>query len=140
MPCMRFRESLRALLQLPEMCMVGSVQERAAFIALRVDEQTVREAGQAIGVSKSQVTNLAALFQDKLAKRIMDVERKRLPVSQEYLEMRRALLGQLHELQEESGSDDSGIDDTKVGNFSPGSVSREDWAEVRGIPLRDLDE
>ena len=137
---MKSRESVRALLQLPEMCMLGSAQERAAFIALRIDGQTVREAGQAIGVSKSQVTNLATLFQDKLAARILDLERKRLPVSKEYLELRRALLEHLHELQEESGSDDDWYGGHKIGNFSPGSVSREDWAEVRGIPLRDPDE
>lgn len=120
--------------------MVGSAQERAAFIALRIDGQTVREAGQAIGVSKSQVTNLATLLQDKLAARILDLERKRLPVSKEYLELRRALLEHLHELQEESGSDDDWYGGHKIGNFSPGNVSREDWAEVRGIPLRDPDE
>ena len=137
---MKSRESVRALLQLPEMCMVGSAQERAAFIAFRIDGQTVREAGQAIGVSKSQVTNLATLFQDKLAARILDLERKRLPVSKEYLELRRALLEHLYELHEESGSDDDWYGGHKIGNFSPGSVSREDWAEVRGIPLRDPDE
>lgn len=137
---MKSRESLRALLQLPELCMVGSAQERAAFITLRIGQQTVREAGQAIGVSKSQVTNLASLFEGKLAARILDLEKKRLPVSKEYLELRRALLDHLHELQEDSGSDDDWYGGHKIGNFSPGSVSREDWAEVRGIPLRDLDE
>jgi len=121
--------------------MVGSTQERAAFIALRIDGQTVREAGQAIGVSKSQVTNLATVFQDKLAARILDLERKRLPVSKEYLELRRALLHHLHELREESGSDeDDWYGGHKIGNFSPDGVSREDWAEVRGTPLRDPDE
>jgi hypothetical protein len=138
---MKSRESLRALLQLPEVSMVGSAQERAAFIALRVDGQTVREAGQAIEVSKSQVTNLATVFQDKLAARILDLERKRLPVSKEYLEVRRALLHHLHELQEESGSDDDDwYGGHKIGNFSPSIVSREDWAEARGTPLRDPDE
>jgi hypothetical protein len=137
---MKSRESVRALVQLPEMCMVGSAQERAAFIALRIDGQTVREAGQVIGVSKSQVTNLATQFQDKLAARILNLERKRLPVSREYLELRRTLIEHLHELQEESGSDDDWYSGQKIGNFSPGSVSREDWAEVRGIPLRDPDE
>jgi transposase-like protein len=137
---MKSRESLKALLQLPEMCMVGSAQERAAFTALRIQGQTIREAAQAIGVSKSQVSNLADLFQGKLATKMMELDRKRLPVSKEYLELRRALFIYLHELQEVSGSDDYGFNDTKIGNFSPGSVSREDWAEVRGIPLKDSDE
>lgn len=135
------RELLKPFLHLPEMCMVGSEQERAAFIALRIDGQTVRDAGQVVGVSKSQVTNLATVFQDKLAARILELERKRFPVSKEYLELRRALLEHLHELQEESGSDDDDwYGGHKIGNFSPGSVSREDWAEVRGTPLRDPDE
>jgi hypothetical protein len=120
--------------------MVGSAQERAAFIALRIEGQSVRVAGQAIGVSKSQVTNLATLFQDKLAARILDLERKRLPVSKEYLELRHALLEHLYELQEESASDDDWYGGHKIGNFSPGSVSREDWAEVRGTPHGDPDE
>lgn len=120
--------------------MVGSPQERAAFIALRIEGQTVREAAQAIRVSKSQVSNLAALFQDKLATRMKDVERKRLPVSKEYLELRRALLDHLHQLEEENGSNDDWYGGHKIGNFVPGSVSREDWAEVTGTPLRDPDE
>jgi len=137
---MKSREPLKALLQLAETCMVGNAQERAAFIALHINGQTLREAGKAIRVSKSQVMNLATLFQDKLAARMQDMERKRLPVSKEYLELRRALLDHLHELQEESGSDDSGIDDTKIGNFSPSNTNREDWAEATGMPLRDPDE
>jgi len=44
-------------LQTPELSTVGSAQERAAFISFRLDRRTVREVGQAIGVSKSQVTN-----------------------------------------------------------------------------------
>jgi hypothetical protein len=122
------------------MSVVGSAQEWAAFIALRIERQTVRQVAQAIGVSKSQVTNLAALFQDKLATRMIDLERKRHPLSKEYLELRGALLNQLHELQEESGSDDDWYGGHKIGNFSPGSVSREDWAEATGTPVRDPDE
>jgi DNA-directed RNA polymerase specialized sigma24 family protein len=56
------QELLRMLLQAPELSMVGSSQERAAFIALRIDCRTVRDAGEAIGISKSNVQNLADLF------------------------------------------------------------------------------
>jgi hypothetical protein len=86
------------------------------------------------------VSNLAALFQDKLAARILDLERKRLPVSKQYLELRRARLEHLYELQEESGSDDPGIDLTKVGHFRYDGGSREDLAEAFGTPLREIDE
>ncbi len=120
--------------------MVGSAQERAAFLALRVEGQTVREAGQAIGVNKSQVTNLADVFQGKLARRMMDLDRKRLPVSQEYFELRRALRAHLYELEEESGSDDDWYGGHKIGNFSPDSGSREDLAELTRTPLTDPDE
>ena len=133
-------ELLKAFVQLPEICMVGSAQERAAFVALRIERKTVRQAAHAIGVSKSQLTNLAAVFQQKLATRIMDLDRKRLRVSKEFLQLRGALLSQLYELQEASGSDDYGYEGHKIGHFSPGNVSREDWAEVTGMPLKDADE
>ena len=95
---MKSRESLKALIELPEISSVGSAEERAAFIAIHIDQRTVRETAQAIGVSKSQVPNLAALFLGKLGTKMKELERKRLPVSKEYLELRGNLLGQLHEL------------------------------------------
>jgi hypothetical protein len=134
-------ESLKELLLLSEMSSVGSPQERAAFISVYIDGQTVRETARTISTSKSQVSNLAALFVAKLGAKMQELERKRTPLSKEYVERRDALRRHLYELQEESGSDDfSDIDDRKIGNFSPGSVSREDWAEVRGLPLKDSDE
>jgi hypothetical protein len=137
---MKSRELLKAFLELPEMSSVGSLQERSAFIALRIEKRTVREAAQTIGVSKSQVPNLATLFLAKLGAKMQELERKPLPLSKEYVERRDALRRYLYELQEESGSDEfSDVDDRKIGNFSPGRVSREDWAEVRGLPLKDLD-
>lgn len=130
---MNTRESLKGFLQLPEMSAVGGAAERAAFIAIHIEGRTVRDAAQAIGVGKSQVTNLATLFQTKLATRIIDLERKRLPVSKEYLELRGALLNQLRSLQEESGSETGfGLGDSRL--------SREDLAECFGTPLGDLDE
>jgi hypothetical protein len=66
--------------------------------------------------------------------------RKRTPVSKEYLDLRGALLNHLTDLEEESGSSDQGIEAEKIGNFRPGGVSREDWAEARGTPLSDPDE
>jgi DNA-directed RNA polymerase specialized sigma24 family protein len=75
---------LKAFLQVPELSTVGSTQERAAFIAVRLEGRTVREAGQAVGVSKSQVTNLADLFQAKLTTRMMGLRRNRIAVSAEY--------------------------------------------------------
>ena len=50
---MHMQELLKRFLQVPEPATVGIPQERAAFIALRLDGFTVRAAGQAIGVSKS---------------------------------------------------------------------------------------
>ena len=72
-------ELLKEFLNVPELSAVGSAQERAAFIAIRLEGRTVHEAGQAIGVSKSQVTNLADLFQTKLATRMMELRRKGIP-------------------------------------------------------------
>ena len=115
---------------------MGSAQEGAAFIAFRLDRRTVREVGQAIGVSKSQVPNLADLFQEKLATRMTELRRKRIAVSAEYQTLYRDLYGQLHALFAESGSDDDWWGGQKIGSFNTGAVSREDWAEVTGAPQR----
>lgn len=130
-------EQLKAFLQVPELSTVGSTQERAAFIAIRVEKQTVREAGQAIGVSKSQVANLADLFQEKLATRMMELRRKRVLVSAEYRTLSRDLYEILAWLRSAHDVDD---DWHKVGDFDPCRVSREDWAEATGTRLRDPDE
>jgi hypothetical protein len=135
---MNTQELLKAFLQLPELSTVGNAQERAAFTAVRLDGRTVREAGEAIGVSKSQVMNLVDLFQAKLATRMMELRRKRIAVSAEYRVLYRGLYGRLCEVRDESGSDDD-WDDHKVGDFSPGSASREDLAELTGAHLRDPD-
>jgi hypothetical protein len=138
---MKSHESLKALLELPEMSSLGSAQERAAFIAVHIERRTVREAAQKVGVSKSQISNLVTLFLAKLGAKVQELERKRVPLSKEYVERRDALRRHLYELQEESGSDDFlDVNNTKIGNFSPGGVSREDWAEAVGLPLNDLDE
>jgi len=138
---MKSHESLKAFLELPEMLSVGSAQERAAFIALHIERRTVRETAETVGVSKSQISNLVTLFLAKLSAKVQGLERKRVPLSKEYIERRDALRRYLYELQEESGSDDfSDVDNTKIGNFRPGAVSREDWAEARGLPLNELDE
>lgn len=136
---MKSGESLKALLDLPEMSSVGSTQERVAFILLRIEGRTVRDTAQVLGVSKSQVPNLAMLFLTKLGVKIKELDRKPAPaVSKEYLECRDALRHHLYELQDESGSVDYATGGHKIGNFSPGSVSREDWAEARGLLLNDL--
>ena len=129
-------ELLKAFLQVPELSTVGSAQERAAFIAIRLDGRTFREAGQAIGVSKSQVTNLADLFQAKLATRMMELRRKRIAGSPEY----RGLYARLCEVGAESGSAGDWWGGHKIGSFNTGAVSREDWAEATGTRLRDPDE
>jgi hypothetical protein len=137
---MNSSELLKRFLQLPELATVGSAQERTAFIALRIDGRTVRETGQTIGVSKSQVTNLADLFQEKLATRMRGLRNRRTTGSAEYEVLSRVLYKRLCDVAEESGSDDY-WDAHKVGHFRPGSVSREDLAEVTGTPLRnDSDE
>jgi hypothetical protein len=130
---MKSSEPLKALLELPEMSSVGNAQERAAFIAVHIDRRTLRETAQMIGVSKSQVTNLATLFLSKLASKMRELERKRLPLSSEYVECRDALRRYLYELQEESGSED-------YLNVDDAPISREDWAEMRGLPLNEYDE
>src|ERR1700693_5811830 len=116
LPRMTAPELLKTFLELPEICTVGSAQERAAFVAIYIEQRTVRDAGEVIGVSKSQVSNLAALFQTKLALRISELARKRTLVSKEYLDLRCALLNHLTDLEEESGSDDRGIHEEKIGN------------------------
>jgi hypothetical protein len=132
-------ESLKALLQVPELSAVGSAQERPAFISIRLERLTVRDAGQAIGVSKSQVTNLANLFQEKLATRMRELSRKPTARSAEYRVLSQFLYERLCEVAEESGSDRD-WDEHKVGDFRPGSASREDLAELTGSRLRDPDE
>jgi hypothetical protein len=133
---MNTRELLKAFLQVPELSTVGSAQERAAFIAIRLDGRTVREAGQATGVSKSQVTNLADLFQVKLVTRMRELSRQLPTCSAEYRTLCRDLYEQLCELRflNETGDDRFG---GKVGNFDRNKVSREDWAACRGTSLKD---
>ena len=130
---MKLAELLKTFLQVPELSTVGNPQERAAFIALHIDGRTVREAGEAIGVSKSHVRNLADLFQAKLTKKIMEIGKKRdTPWSPEYRRL-------YEELSELLPYDYGG--DHKIGNFDPQAVTREDWAEARGgVILRFDDE
>ena len=66
-------ELLGAFVQVPELSSVGSAQDRAAFIAVRIEVRTVRDVGRAIGVSKSQIPNLVDRFQEKLAARMMEL-------------------------------------------------------------------
>lgn len=136
---MNARELLKEFLQVPELSTVGSAQERAAFIAVRLEARTVRETGQALAVSKSQVTNLAAVFQSKLTTRMMELQKKGRAVSAEYLRLRRELHDQLWALSHESGSDDWDWD-CKIGNFKPNETSREDLAECFGQPSPRFDD
>jgi len=130
-------ELFKALMQLRELSTVGSTEERAAFTSLRIDGRTVRDAGQATGVSKSHVTNLADQFQAKLIKRMMELRRQPASAcSAEYRKVCRGLYERLCELRD--FGDDWG--DYKIGNFKPGAASREDWAEMRGTTLRFEDE
>ena len=133
-------ELLRAFLQAPELSTVGRTEERAAFIAMRLEGQTVREAGDAIGISKSQVAILAGLFQKKLAARIMELRRKRIAGSAEYRVLFKALCERLSEVANESGSNDHWLNGQKIGSFNAGALSHEDRAEAFGTPLRDPDE
>ena len=91
---------------------------------------------QAIGVSKSQIPNLVDRFQEKLAARMRELKRKRVEVSAEYQALRRDLYEWFCEVR----SDDDWWGGHKIGNFDTGAVSREDWAEVTGTPLRFQDE
>jgi len=101
------------------------------FIALHVEKRTVREAGTAIGVSKSQVTNLANLFQAKLNSRILELQRKGIGGSPEYKAAFCALQDRLYELREESGSD-AWDWDGRIGHFKDSAGCREDLAECFG--------
>jgi hypothetical protein len=122
----------KALLRMPELSTVGSLQERAAFTGLRIEGRMVREVGQAIGVSKSHVTNLADQFQAKLIKRMMELRRKPPSTgSAEYRNACQGLYDRLCELRDFHG--DEGLH--KIGNFTPNLGSKEDWAECTGINL-----
>jgi hypothetical protein len=107
---------LRKFLVVPELSGVGSAQERGAFVALHIERRTVREAAEAIGVSKSQVPNLANVFQAKLGAKIGELRRKRIAGSPEYRAAFAALRDRLLELADESGSYDWDWDG-KVGHF-----------------------
>lgn len=113
------QELLRLLLKTPELSTVGSFQERAAFIALRIDCRTVRDAGQAVGISKSNVRNLADLFQAKLRKKVTEARKK--GESTWSAEFR-----QLHEEVFELLPDDYDDGGIMIGEFEPGEMSRED--------------
>lgn len=121
-------ELLCQFLQAPELSTVGSSQERAAFVALYIEGRTVREAGAAIGVSKSQVTNLANVFQAKVTARIMELQSKGIGGSVEYKAAFRALSDRLVDLADESGSLDY------YGDPNEHKLSREDMAECFGQP------
>jgi hypothetical protein len=118
-------ELLKAFLQVPELSTLGSTEERAAFIAVCLDGRTVRDTGKAVGISKSNVKNLAGLFQSKLSKKIRDMgKRGRTAWSAEYLR----LYAQLSEIL----PPDDWEGGYKIGKFEPNGFSQEDWAEVRG--------
>jgi len=122
---MNVPELLKMVLQVPELSTVGSPQERAAFIALHLEGRTVREAGQAIGISKSNVKNLADLFQTKLSKKMREMRKKRGTTwSAEYQRVFTELSEILLDEDWEGGY--------KIGHFDPNGFSQEDWAEVRG--------
>jgi hypothetical protein len=125
-------ELLRMLLEAPELSAVGSSQERAAFIALRIDCRTVRDAGEALGISKSNVTNLAVLFMAKLSKRVIETRNKR--ESTWSVEFRRLHEEVLHLFPYD---DEGGV---TIGDFEPGSMSREDRAEATGRPTSRFDD
>lgn len=115
-------------MNVPELSAVGCAQERAAFIALQVEGRTIREAAEALGVSKSQVANLSNLFQAKVAAKIGELRRKRFGGSPEYKAAFIALRDRLYEIAEENGSDDYDWD------YSNSKPSREDLAEAFGLP------
>jgi hypothetical protein len=136
-------ELLKRLLEAPEMSGVGTPEERAAFIALRIRLLTVREAAEAIGVSKSHVPNLASQLQDKLAKKMAEMRKKDPSAwSAECRTACQGLYDELSVLREESGSDwgDDWLGGHKIGNFDTGTTSQEDWAECRGTSVRYDDE
>ncbi len=119
-------ELLRMFLQVPELSTVGSPEERAAFIALRIDGRTVRQAGQAIGISKSHVQNLANLFEVRLAKKIREIGKTREKQwSPEYRRLYETLIAGVPRDYDDYGGH-------KVGHFEPGKLSREDLSEAFG--------
>jgi hypothetical protein len=132
-------ELLRGFVNVPELSAVGSAQERAAFIALHVEGWTIREAAEALGISKSQVPNLANLFQTKLAAKIGELRRKRIAGSPEYKAAFVALRDRLYALAEESGSDVWDWDG-KVGHFKDSAGCCEDLAECFGYPSPRFDD
>jgi len=131
---MYFADLLRAFVNVPELSEVGSTQERAAFVALHVEGRTVREAAEAIGVSKSQVANLSNIFQAKVAAKIGELQRKHSGGSPEYKAAFVALRDRLYALAGESGSD---AYDWVDWDWKP---SREDLAECFGLPTPRFDD
>jgi hypothetical protein len=122
---MNVPEFLKTLLQVPELATVGNPQERAAFVALYIDGRTVRDAGKAIGIGKSNVKNLADLFQAKLRKTIVEMRKKRgCTWSREYQRLETDLLELMPPDDFEGGH--------KIGNFEPSNMSQEDRAEAMG--------
>jgi predicted DNA-binding protein (UPF0251 family) len=119
---------LRVFVNVPELSAVGSALERAAFIALQVEGRTMREAAEALGVSKSQVANLCNLFRAKVAAKIGELHRNHIGGSPEYKAAFIALRDRLNEIVEENGSDDYDWD------YSNSKPSREDLAECFGLP------
>jgi len=128
-------ELLKTFLKVPELSTVGSPEERAAFIALRIDGRTVRDVGETLGISKSHVTNLADLFQTKLAKKMMEMRRKSVAT---WSAECRTLYEELSDLM--LFDDGDWLGGHKVGNFDTNRASQEDWAEMRGRSLRFDDE
>ena len=122
-------------MNVPELSAVGSAQERAAFIALRVQGRTIREAAEALGVSKSQVENLSNLFQDKVAAKIVELQRKHMGGSPEYRAAFIALRDRLYQIAEENGRAD--WDDWDYSDWKP---SREDLHECFGLPIPRFDD
>ena len=118
---------LRAFVNVPELSAVGSAQERAAFIALHVEGRTMREAAEALGVSKSQVANLCNLFQAKVAGKIGELRRKHIGGSPEYKAAFIALRDRLYQIAEDNGADYDW-------DYSNSKTSREDLAECFGLP------
>ncbi len=124
------QELLRLLLKTPELSIVGSPEERAAFIALRIDGLTVRDAGQAIGISKSHVPNLADLFQVKLRRKVIELRYQReSTLSVEFRELQEELYNLMPPEHE---------DHVRIGNYEDG-MSREDRAEATGRPYPKFD-
>jgi hypothetical protein len=118
-------ELLKAFLQVPELSTIGTAEERAAFIAVRLEGRTVRDVGQAVGISKSNVKNLADLFQHKLSKKIGEMKKRGAASwSAEYLRLYTRLSEILPPEDWEGGY--------KIGKFEPNGFSQEDWAEARG--------